>query len=196
MTTPTIILASSSQYRRALLDRLGLNYRALAPDVDESAQPGEAPAALTERLAQAKAQAMAEQYPDSLIIGSDQVVSLDGHMLGKPGGHQAAIAQLERLSGRQACFLTGLCLLNTATGQMQSHCDAFWVWFRQLSAAKIATYVERERPYDCAGAFKSEGLGIALFTRLQGEDPNSLIGLPLIRLITMLEQEGVDVLMD
>ena len=196
MTNPTIILASSSQYRRALFDRLGLDYRALAPGVDESAQPGEAPAALAERLAQTKAQAMAEQYPEALIIGSDQVVSLDGHTLGKPGGHQAAIAQLERLSGRQACFLTGLCLLNAATGRMQSCCDAFWVCFRPLSAAKIAAYVERERPYDCAGAFKSEGLGIALFTRLQGEDPNSLIGLPLIRLITMLEHEGVDVLTD
>ncbi|EIC23118.1 Maf family protein [Thiorhodovibrio frisius] len=199
MTTATIVLASSSRYRRALLDklgldRLGLECRTDAPDIDEQALPGEAPATLVERLALAKARAVAPRHPNALIIGSDQVASIDGQMLGKPGGHQAAIAQLERLAGRQVCFLTGLCLLNSATGRSQSCCESFWVSFRHLSQKQIAAYVERERPYDCAGAFKSEGLGIALSSRLEGADPNSLIGLPLIRLIAMLEAEGIEVL--
>ena len=204
MPSPEIILASSSKYRRALLDKLGLDklgldksakgYRGVAPEVDEQPLPGEAPAALVERLAIAKARAVAQSHPEALIIGSDQVASIDGQILGKPGNHQAAIAQLERLSGRQVCFLTGLCVLNAKTDQTQSCCDPFWVSFRHLTREKIVNYLEREQPYDCAGAFKSEGLGIALFSRLEGEDPNSLIGLPLIRLVAMLEREGVDIL--
>lgn len=194
-----LVLASSSPYRRALLEQLGLDQLGLecrfdAPEIDEHAYPGEAPAALVERLAQAKAHAVAARHPDALIIGSDQVASIDGLMLGKPGGQQAAIAQLERLSGRQVCFLTGLCLLNAASGRMHSSCESYWVSFRRLSREQIINYVERERPYDCAGAFKSEGLGVALFSHMEGADPNGLIGLPLIRLVTMLASEGIDVL--
>lgn len=199
MAMTQIVLASSSRYRRALLERLrlqdvGIGCQNDAPDIDESPQPGEVPAALVERLAIAKARAVAPRHPEALIIGSDQVASIDGQLLGKPGGRDAAMAQLERLSGRQVCFLTGLCLLNTQTGQLQSSCESFWVSFRPLTQARIQAYVEREQPYDCAGGFKSEGLGVALFSRLEGADPNSLIGLPLIRLITMLGHEGIDVL--
>jgi MAF protein len=199
MKTKTIVLASGSRYRRTLLERLrledlGIQCQNDAPDIDESPVPGEAPATLVERLAVAKARAVAPRHPQALIIGADQVASIDGHMLGKPGGRAAAIAQLERLSGRQVCFLTGLCLLNTLSGQTQSRCESFWVSFRSLSREHIAAYVEREQPYDCAGGFKSEGLGIALFSRLEGADPNALIGLPLIRLVSMLKHEGIDVL--
>ncbi|WPL16871.1 Maf-like protein YceF [Thiorhodovibrio winogradskyi] len=199
MITTTIVLASTSPYRRALLDKLelrtlGFDLRVDTPDIDEQPRPGEAPAALVERLALAKARVVAPRHPDALIIGSDQVASVDGEMLGKPGEHQSAIAQLERLSGQHVCFLTGLCLLNTTTGQAHSCCEPFWVSFRRLSKKQISAYVARERPYDCAGAFKSEGLGIALFSRLEGADPNSLIGLPLIRLVSMLAAEGIEVL--
>lgn len=199
MTQRQIVLASSSRYRRELLghlalERLGVDCLIDPPEIDESPRPGEAPASLVERLALAKAEAVAARHPQALIIGSDQVASIDGQMLGKPGGRDACIAQLERLSGRQVCFLTGLCLLNAGTGKAQTGCESFWVNFRRLSRERITAYVDQEQPYDCAGGFKSEGLGIALFTRLDGRDPHSLIGLPLIRLVNMLECEGLDVL--
>ncbi len=199
MSETRLVLASSSRYRRALLERLalarlGIQPETEAPEIDESPRPGEAPATLVERLALAKAQAVAPRHPQALIIGSDQVASIDGQLLGKPGGRAACIAQLERLSGRQVCFLTGLCLLNASTGEAQTSCESFWVSFRPLSREQITAYVDYEQPFDCAGGFKSEGLGIALFSRLDGRDPSSLIGLPLMRLITMLERAGLDVL--
>lgn len=191
---PPIVLASSSKYRRALLDRLGVPYVADAADIDERRLEGEEPAALVLRLAEEKARAVASRHPGALIIGSDQVASLDGEPLGKPGGRDQAIRQLESLCARSVCFLTGLCLFNSQTGQAQCACESYWVEFRKLSRAQITAYVDRDRPFDCAGGFKSEGLGIALFTELRGEDPNALIGLPLIRLTQMLEREGVDLL--
>jgi MAF protein len=198
MMSPKLVLASTSPFRRALLARLGLAFDAAAPQVDETPLPGEVAERLVLRLAEAKARAVANDYPDALIIGSDQVAIVEGsapdQILGKPGNRERAIAQLSRASGRSVAFRTGLCLLNAATGRAQTHCEPFQVHFRQLTAAQIAAYVDREQPFGCAGSFKSEGLGITLFQRLDGADPNALIGLPLIRLVDMLASEGVDVL--
>jgi len=192
MSHPLLILASGSSFRRALLERLGIPFATATPDVDETRRPGEPPQALVVRLAEAKARAVAKDNPNALIIGSDQVAYLDDTVIGKPGDREGAIAQLTRASAREVVFYTGLCLLNTATGRTQACCEPFRVRFRQLSRARIEGYVDRERPFGCAGSFKSEGLGIALFERLEGEDPNALIGLPLIRLVSMLESEGID----
>lgn len=196
-TTPRLhlVLASTSPYRAELLTRLGLPFTTLAPGVDEQALPGEDAADLVARLAVAKAAAVAERVsPAALVIGSDQVALLDTTILGKPGTQAKARAQLARLSGREVRFLTGLCLLNTATGACQVEVVETPVHFRSLSPAQIRDYVRRELPLDCAGAFKSEGLGIALFERIGGDDPNALIGLPLIALCSMLEDQGVAVL--
>jgi MAF protein len=187
-------LASTSPFRRQLLERLGLPFLTAAPHVDETPRPGEAAEALVMRLAVCKAQAVAPQHPGALIIGSDQVAWLDGAVLGKPGGRPQAIAQLERASGRRVSFFTGLCLLDARTGMAETLCEPFHVWFRPLTLHQIEAYLDRERPYQCAGSFKSEGLGIALFERLEGDDPNALIGLPLIRLVSMLGRGGVEVL--
>lgn len=187
-----LILASSSRYRAELLARLGLPFRARSPDVDERARPAEDPEALVRRLAQAKAAAVAAQHPDALVIGSDQVAVCDGEVLGKPGDVERAIAQLGRLSGRTVSFLTSLCLHDAAAGTAQLAVVPTAVVFRRLSSAEIESYVARERPLDCAGAFKSEGLGIALFERLDGPDPSALIGLPLIELCGMLRRAGLD----
>jgi MAF protein len=165
-----------------------------APDLDEVRQPNEPPQDLVLRLAEAKARAVAKTHPHTLIIGSDQVACIDDVVLGKPGNRERAVEQLSRTSGREVIFYTGLCLLNGASGRAQTCCELFRVHFRQLSRARIEGYVDRERPFNCAGSFKSEGLGIALFERLEGDDPNALVGLPLIRLITMLESEEVDLL--
>ncbi len=186
-----LVLASTSPFRRALLDRLGLPFTHSAPAVDETRRPDEPPQVLVLRLAEAKANAVAVQFPEALIIGSDQVACIDDQVLGKPGNRAGAIAQLERASGRSVTFQTGLCLLNAITGRTQTLVEPFRVHFRPLSRHRIETYLDREQPYDCAGSFKSEGLGIALFERLEGEDPTALIGLPLIRLITLLESEGL-----
>lgn len=191
MTQP-LVLASTSPYRRALLERLGLSFTIDSPLVDESSRPGEPPQVLVLRLAEAKANAAAERHPEALIIGSDQVACIDGQVLGKPGNRERAITQLEQASGRMVVFQTGLCLLNAATGRTQTLVEPFHVHFRRLSRRRIEAYLDREEPYDCAGSFKSEGLGIALFARLEGDDPSALIGLPLIRLITLLESEGLD----
>lgn len=185
-----IVLASSSVYRRALLEKLGLEFIARSPDIDETPLPGESPAELVERLARQKALALAKDFPGHLIIGSDQAACLDGHILGKPGDRARARRQLQAASGRRVRFLTGLCLLDSSSGSLQSAVETFTVHFRRLSDAQIDRYLEREQPFDCAGSFKSEGLGIALFERLEGDDPNALIGLPLIRLVTMLEAAG------
>jgi len=187
-----IVLGSTSPFRRELLGRLGLPFTTAAPDIDESAQSGETPEALVRRLAEAKARAVAADHPTALIIGSDQVAVNGGRVLGKPGGHEQAVAQLREASGRRVVFLTGLCLLNAASGRSQLDVVPFHVHFRTLTDGQIEGYLQRETPYNCAGSFKSEGLGIALFHRLEGEDPNALVGLPLIRLIDMLQAEGVD----
>ena len=189
-----LVLASTSPYRRELLQRLGLPFQTLVPDVDESRRPGETPQSLVLRLAEAKARAVAAAFPAALIIGSDQVACIDGEILGKPGDRERAIAQLSRASGRVVVFETGLCLLNSANGRAQVCREPFRVEFRTLTPAQIAGYVDREQPFNCAGSFKSEGLGIALFHRLVGNDPSALVGLPLIRLVAMLADEGVEVL--
>lgn len=191
---PTLILASTSPYRKTVLDKLGLPFTTEAPDVDETAQPGETAEALVGRLARAKAAAVATRHTHGLIIGSDQLASLDGRILGKPGTHDKAIEQLQLASGRCVTFHTGLCLHNAATGRVQIDVVPFKVHFRTLTQAQIETYLKREQPYNSAGSFKSEGLGIVLFERLEGEDPNTLIGLPLIRLVSMLEAEDFQVL--
>jgi len=187
-----LILASTSPFRRSLLEKLGLPFEAHAPDADETPRPGESAEALVARLAEAKARSLATS--GALIVGSDQVATLDGEILGKPGDHERAVAQLGRASDRIVTFQTGLCLLNGDSGVARVEVDPFPVVFRPLTDAQIESYLRREQPYQCAGSFKSEGLGIALFRRLLGEDPNSLVGLPLIRLVAMLEAEGVAVL--
>ena len=189
-----LILASSSPFRRELLARLGLPFVSRAPHSDETPLADEPAQALVARLARAKAEALAPAVAKGLIIGSDQVAVLDGEILGKPGDHDRAVIQLRRASGREVEFLTGLCLLDTASGRTRVVVEPFKVLFRELSPAQIESYLGRERPYDCAGSFKCEGLGIALFRRLKGDDPNALIGLPLIRLVELLAEEGVEVL--
>lgn len=187
-----LVLASTSAYRRALLERLGLPFGTSSPHVDETPRAAEAPERLVRRLAEAKARAVADDVGPALVVGSDQVAVLDGDVLGKPGTPEKAFEQLARASGRAVEFLTGLCLLNTSSGHCQVECESYIVHFRPLSADQIRRYVEAEKPYDCAGSFKSEGLGIVLFSRMEGNDPNALIGLPLIRLVSMLEREGVE----
>ncbi|MBF0153753.1 MAG: septum formation inhibitor Maf [Magnetococcales bacterium] len=188
-----LVLASTSPFRRQLLERLGVPFVVCAPEVDETPLPGESPSTLVRRLAEAKARAAAPHHPDSLIIGSDQVAGIDGAVLGKPGTHARAVAQLQSASGRRVDFVTGVCLLNSSTGCVQTDVIPFHVHFRPLDPSRIERYLLRERPYHCAGSFRAEGLGIALFQRLEGDDITALIGLPLIRLVTMLAEEGMDV---
>lgn len=189
-----IILASSSPYRRELLAKLHLDFSWQSPEIDERPQAGESPGQLVARLAQEKALAIARHHSDALIIASDQVAVLDGRTLGKPGDHANAIKQLGDASGKEVRFLTSLALLNSASGRIQVEVVPFTVHFRNLSASEIENYLRKEQPYNCAGSFKSEGLGIALFERLEGDDPNTLIGLPLIQLVRMLRNEGIDVI--
>lgn len=189
-----LVLASTSIYRRQLLEKLNLEFVTCSPEIDESRLPDEIPEQLVARLAEQKARAVASQFSDALIIGSDQVAINDGKILGKPGNHAAAVNQLKRASGKRVSFLTGLCLFNSKSGRVQTEVVPFNVIFRPLTDLQIEHYLQQEQPYNCAGSFKSEGLGIALFERLEGDDPNTLIGLPLIRLIYMLESEGFPVL--
>jgi septum formation protein len=193
---PEIVLASTSSYRRALLARLGLPFRAIAPVADETPLPGESPEHLVRRLAVDKARSVAPGCPGALVVGSDQLAVLDGERLGKPGTHERAVAQLLRASGHRVEFLTGLCLLDPSAGEAQVDVVPFAVQFRALDRHQIERYLAREEPYDAAGSFKSEGLGIALFERMEGTDPTALVGLPLIRLTSMLAAAGVDVLLD
>lgn len=186
---PNLVLASTSPYRRMLLEKLGFPFECAAPDVDETPQPGESPRHLVTRLAQEKAQSLAARYPAHLIIGSDQVCVLDGEITGKPHTEENAYQQLLRARGTIVTFYTGLALYNSATGHLQTECEPFDVHFRHLSEQEIMDYVRRERPLNCAGSFKSEGLGIALFDKLDGRDPNTLVGLPLIALCQMLRRE-------
>jgi septum formation protein len=191
-TTPPlpIVLASTSPFRRDLLSRLGLPFETAAPDIDERRGPDEPPPAMVRRLSEAKARACASAR-HALVIGSDQVATLGDEVLGKPGTHDRAAGQLRRLSGHAVTFLTGLCLLNTVTNEAQVDLVSFRVHFRALDDQRIERYLRRERPFNCAGSFRSEGLGITLFERLEGDDPTALIGLPLIRLTDMLAREGV-----
>jgi len=186
-----LILASTSPFRKQLLERLQLPYDTAAPDVDETPLADEPIDAMVMRLAEAKARAVAQAHPDALIIGSDQSAVLNGQVLGKSGGFERAFQQLRDASGQKIVFHTGLCLLNTRTDQAQLASVPYTVVFRQLSDAQIRHYLEREQPYNCAGSFKSEALGIALFERFEGEDPNALVGLPLIKLVDMLSREGM-----
>lgn len=186
-----LILASTSPFRKQLLDKLELDYETASPEVDETPLAGETIEAMVVRLSEAKARAVADRYPDALIIGSDQSAVLNGQPLTKSGGFDKAFQQLKNASGQKIIFQTGLCLLNTSTGHMQSACIPYMVVFKILSDQQIKHYLEKEQPYNCAGSFKSEGLGIALFERFEGEDPNALIGLPLIKLIEMLANEGL-----
>ena len=189
-----IVLASSSPYRRQLLEQLGLPFKWSSPDIDEAAQPNETPESLVKRLAEAKAQALTARFPQHWIIGSDQAACLDGRILGKPGNLANARRQLSACSGRRVEFLTGLCLLNSRDGSCETIVEPFAVTFRTLTDNQIERYLTREQPFDCAGSFKVEGLGIALFERLEGNDPNALIGLPLIQLVTLLQRAGIEVI--
>lgn len=190
---PRLILASTSPYRRALLERLGVPFETMRPEVDESPQPGESPHALVARLSAAKAAAAASRFDAGLAIGSDQVAVCDDTLLGKPGGHEAAVAQLHRVSGHTVEFLTGVCIRDLAKGTERQDLAVTRVRFRTLDAAEIERYLTREPAYDCAGSFKSEGLGITLVEGIEDDDPTALVGLPLIRLCRLLRAFGVAV---
>jgi septum formation protein len=189
-----LVLASTSRYRRMLLERLGIPFIAVAPGTDEAPLADEAPAATAFRLAEAKARSVAAAHPGALIIGSDQVADYRGRPVGKPGTHERATAQLAELSGQTVVFHTGLALLDAASGHCQTALVDVRSTFRFLSAAEIEAYLRRERPYDCAGSVRSEALGIALFDSIESNDPTALIGLPLIRLTGMLRAAGIAVL--
>jgi septum formation protein len=187
-----LVLASTSAYRKMLLERFHLPFETDRPETDETPLPGEAPAAIAERLAAEKARAVAARWPDALIIGSDQVAYLDDEVFGKPGTETRAVAQLQRMRGRTVVFHTALALLNTRTGHLQVEGIPTQVRFRDLSDDEIRRYVTKEQPLDCAGSAKSEGLGITLLDAMPGEDPTALIGLPLIALSRMLRAEGLE----
>ncbi len=190
-----IILASTSPYRQQLLRQLHLPFLAVAPDFIEEIDPSVAPALLVRHLALGKAQSLAESYPDALIIGSDQLfVDQRGRPVGKGGDMETAFQQLKQMSGKIHCFYTGLALLDCRNESVQTDYATFSVTFRNLSDEQIYNYLQREKPFDCAGSFKIEGLGIALMEKMAGEDYNSLIGLPLIKLVSMLEVAGVNIL--
>lgn len=187
-----LVLASTSPFRKTLLEKLGQPFISAAPEVDETPQPDESAGELVMRLAAAKAQALAGKYPEHLIIGSDQVCVIDGKITGKPHTPENAQRQLRQASGHSVVFYTGLALFNSRNKQLQVICEPFKVNFRELREEEIVNYIAREQPLNCAGSFKSEGLGITLFDSLSGRDPNTLIGLPLIALCEMLRQAGVD----
>ena len=191
---PQLILASSSIYRRELLERLQLSFSVVVPDVDETPLPDEKPEETALRLAQLKARKIGDLHPNALVIGCDQVATLDGLQLGKPLTHDNAVKQLTLMRGRTVFFHSALCLFNAASGNMQAEDVIYEVRFRHLTDAQIENYLRLEQPYHCAGSAKSEGLGIALMEYMRGDDPNALIGLPLISLISMLQKEGVSVI--
>lgn len=188
---PELILASGSPWRRQLLDRLGLPYRAVAPDVDETPRPGETPADLVHRLAEAKARAIFERHPDAVVIGSDQVAELDGEVIGKPGSRRAAIEQLRRQSGRRVVFHTGVALFAPGRNAPLVECIPVTTIFRALTDAEIERYVDAEDVTATAGSIKSEGLGIALVESITSDDPTALVGLPLITVRRMLAEVGI-----
>lgn len=187
----TIILASTSPYRRELLARIGVGFVQEAPAIDEQHQTGESPADMVSRLAREKAQAVAARHKAGIVIGSDQCAVRDDTILGKPGSVENAVQQLEAASGKTVKFLTAVCLVNAANGEIQEYIDETVVQFRKLDSAEIRRYIDRENPLDCAGSFKSEALGITLFERIDNADPTALMGLPLIAVCRMLRQAGV-----
>ena len=194
MKNKPLILASSSIYRQELLKRLRFPFAIASPNIEETRLPGETPPQTALRLAEQKARALSASYPDAFIIGSDQVAVLNGQAIGKPGNHANAVKQLTAASGNTVFFHTALCLLDSAAGTAQKKIATNEVKFRQLAAEQIERYLHAEKPYDCAGSAKSEGLGIALIEYIRGDDPNALIGLPLIELTTMLMRAGVVVI--
>jgi len=189
-----IILGSSSPYRRKLLEKLKIDFAVASPDIDETPKAGESARDLVGRLALAKAKKIGNKYKNALIIGSDQVATIGGKILGKSGNFARAFKQLKQSSGKAVEFYTALCLLNSETDEYQLEVVPFTVHFRKLSDAEIKGYIEREQPFNCAGSFQAEGLGVALFEKLEGDDPNTLIGLPLMRLNAMLKQQGINIL--
>lgn len=193
MTHPAIVLASGSPHRAALLRRLFAEFHVDAPDVDESREPEETADRYVTRLAEIKARAVSGRHPDSLVIGSDQACVLGEQILGKPASHREAVAQLLEASGRTVTFVTGLCIINTTTGDSQVDVVPVRVRFRRLTEEPVERYLAREPAYDSAGSFHAEGLGISLFERIEGGDPTALVGLPLIRLVSMMAAEGVEV---
>ncbi len=194
MNSQPLVLASTSIYRSELLTTLQIPFQTAAPDVDETPLPGENAEQTSWRLSQTKAQVVARRFPQALIIGSDQVALLDGQQIGKPLNHGNAVRQLSAMRGKIVTFYTALTLLNAANGEMQTDVAITRVSFRNVSDDEIERYLKKEQPYHCAGSAKSEGLGIALISRIEGDDPNALIGLPLILLVSMLEKQGVRVL--
>jgi len=192
MSSPPLILASTSRYRRDLLQRLRLPFEVVSPQVDETPQPGESPAALALRLALAKAQAVATRRPEAVVIGSDQVADLDGEPIGKPGNHERALAQLRRLSGRRVVFQTAVSVVRADTGFERTLLAPVTVQFRTLTDAEIERYLRLEEPYDCAGSAKCETLGITLLDAIDSDDPTALVGLPLIRTAQLLRAAGLD----
>lgn len=188
-----LVLASTSPFRQQILRKLNIDFDTAAPNVNEDRLNNETPQQLVSRLAEAKAKAVASDFPDALIIGSDQVAVLGNDILGKPLDHENARQQLSAASGQKVTFYTGLCLFNNASGKTQISCVPYYVYFRKLREEQIEHYLKTDRPYNCAGSFKSEGFGISLFDRLEGDDPNTLIGLPLIELIRLLANEGIEI---
>ena len=188
-----IVLASTSRYRRELLGRLQIPFTVVSPGIEEEALAGEHPEAMAARLATAKALSVAASHPDAIVIGCDQVAVSGGTILGKPGNHENAVRQLRDLSGRDAIFHTALCVHNGTSGKTVTRVVPYRVRFRVLDDAAIERYLAREQPYDCAGSAKSEGLGIALIERMEGADPNALVGLPLIALVDLLVEHGVPI---
>jgi len=193
MREPGIVLASGSPFRKVVLEKLKLEFTTAVPDIDENPLPNEAAKPLAARLSLAKAQALATQYPDHLIIGSDQIAMHGAKQLIKPGNRKNAIEQLRRVSGTFVYFYTGICVLNPRNNEYLSEVDTCIVHFRRLNEHQIEHYVDQDHPFQCAGGFKAESLGIALLERIEGDDPNALIGLPLIRLIRMLEAFGITI---
>jgi len=191
-TRPALILGSTSRYRRELLERLRLPFEVHAPDVDETPRAGEAPAALAQRLALAKAQAVSASHPDAVVIGSDQVADLDGSPIGKPGTHERAVEQLRSMRGRSVVFQTAVAVVRASTGYIGTALAPVTVRFRNLSDAEIEHYLRTEQPYDCAGSAKCETLGIALLEAIDSDDPTALVGLPLIRTCALLRAAGID----
>jgi len=191
-TSPRLVLASGSRYRKALLEQLGLAFEVSSPDIDETGRPGEQPRALAMRLARDKARVVAYRYPNSIVIGSDQVATLDElTAYSKPENHSAAVAQLTQLSGRTASFHTAVVVLNSASSQLHDALVTTSVTYRELTPDTIETYLRRDQPYDCAGSARIESLGIALVRRVTSDDPSALLGLPLIALTDLLAREGI-----
>ncbi len=190
----TLVLASTSPFRKEILSRLHVAFETFAPLVDESSLENESPNQLVTRLSILKAKSAQPEYSQALIIGSDQIAVIDNTILGKPGNHEQAVKQLNQVSGKQVDFLTGLSVINTETDNIQTDLVHFSVKFRSLTSTQIENYLKIDQPYNCAGSFKSEGLGIALLDRMIGSDPTAIIGLPLIRLVRMLEAEGLFVI--